>query len=139
MEQRLSLITLGVADLEKSKAFYEQGLGWTASPKSSENLVLFQIGGMVLALYAKEALAEDVGLPEGKGFGGMTLAYNTRTKEEVDQVLHQAKQAGAKVLKSAQDVFWGGYSGYFADLDGHPIEVAWNPFWSIDEAGEMCL
>ena len=95
---------------------------------------------MVLALWSRASLAEDAHLPpEGSGFGGITLAYNARSKADVDAVLAEAKAAGAKILKPAEDIFWGGYSGYFADPDGHPWEVAFNPFWSLDAEGRVSL
>ncbi len=139
MEQRLSVVTLGVADLERSRRFYEEGLGWKRGNTEKE-VVFFQIDGAVLALFSREHLAADAALPSaGSGFGGVTLAYCTRSREEVESVLAQAKAAGATILKPAQDVFWGGYSGYFADPDGHPWEVAWNPFWTIGKDGGVTL
>jgi uncharacterized protein len=141
MEQRLSLVTLGVADLERSRRFYEQGLGWRRGNTNAE-VVFFQIGGAVLALWSRAALAADARQPDaggGHGFGGIALAYNTRTREEVDQVLAEAKAAGATIPKPAEDAFWGGYSGYFADPDGHLWEVAWNPGWTLLEDGSVRL
>lgn len=144
MDQRLNLITLGVRDIGRSREFYENGLGWKVSPKSQENLVLFQIGGLVLALYPQELLAEDIGIPASATAAthqasppSFTLAYNARSKAEVDDLLAQAQQAGAHILKPAQDVFWGGYSGYFRSLDGHFFEIAWNPFWPLDDKGHV--
>ncbi len=139
MEQRLSLVTLGVADLERSRRFYEGGLGWRRGNAHAE-VVFFQIGGAVLALFGRAALAADARLPAaGSGFGGITLAYNTRTRAEVDRVLAEAEAAGGTILKPAQDAFWGGYSGYFADPDGHPWEVAWNPDWTLLDDGSVRL
>jgi catechol 2,3-dioxygenase-like lactoylglutathione lyase family enzyme len=139
MEQRLSLLTLGVADLERSRRFYEDGLGWRRGNAHPE-VVFFQLGGIVLALFARTALAADAGLEaEGSGFGGIVLAYNARSRAEVDAVLAEAEAAGARILKPAQDAFWGGYTGYFADPDGHPWEVAWNPQWTILEDGSVRL
>jgi uncharacterized protein len=139
MEQRLSLITLGVADLERSRRFYEDGLGWRRGNDHPE-VVFYQLGGMVLALWSRDALARDAHLPDaGSGFGGIALAYNARTREEVDAVLTEAAAAGANILKSAEDAFWGGYSGYFADPDGHAWEVAWNPDWTLAEDGSVRL
>jgi uncharacterized protein len=139
MEQRLSLVTLGVADLERSRRFYEDGLGWRRGNNHPE-VVFYQIGGAVLALFSREALAADARVPAaGSGFGGIALAYNARTREEVDAVLAEAEAAGAKILKPAEDAFWGGYSGYFADPDGHPWEVAWNPEWTITDDGSVRL
>lgn len=138
MEQRLSVVTLGVADLPRAIAFYE-ALGWTRGNRHPE-VAFFQLNGIVLALFSRAALAEDAGLPaEGSGFGGITLAYNARTREEVDAVLTEAGRAGAHILKPPADAFWGGYSGYFADPDGHPWEVAWNPEWEIAEDGDVRL
>ena len=140
MEQRLSIVTLGVADLDRSRAFYER-LGWRRSGKAFDGVAFFRAGGgVVLALYPRHALAEDAGVPaEGTGFGGITLAHNARSREEVDAVLAEAEAAGAGLLKPAQDVFWGGYSGYFADPDGHPWEVAWNPHFPLAEDGSLTL
>ena len=140
MEQRISLITLGVTDLTRSRQFYEQGLGWQASSRSNERITFFQVGGMVLALYSRTALAEDAHLAnDGIGFGGITLAYNVRRREEVDAVLAEAQTAGASLLKPAEETHWGGYSGYFADPDGYPWEVAWNPYWELHEDGSVQL
>ncbi len=111
MEQRLSVVTLGVADLERSRRFYEEGLSWRRDNDHDE-VVFFQIGGAVLALYPRHLLAEDAKLAnDGQGFDGITLAYCTWTREDVDAVLAQAATAGARILKPAQDTFWGGYSG----------------------------
>jgi uncharacterized protein len=139
MEQRLSVVTLGVADLERARRFYEGGLGWGRGNDHPE-IVFYQIGGSILALFSRRELAADAKLPaEGSGFGGVTLAYCARSREEVDAVLAEAAAAGATILKPAQDVFWGGYSGYFADPDGHPWEVAWNPEWTIAADGSVRL
>jgi catechol 2,3-dioxygenase-like lactoylglutathione lyase family enzyme len=139
MEQRISLITLGVADLEKSRRFYER-LGWRRSMPQTKDVVFFQAGGMALALYGRSDLAADAQISaEGRGFGGITLAYNTRSREEVDAVLAEAEAAGARVLKPAREAFWGGYSGYFADPDGFPWEVAWNSSFPLDADGNLHL
>ena len=139
MEPRISIVTLGVSDLARSRAFYER-LGFKASTVSNEHAAFFQAGGMALALYPRKALAEDAHLPDGGGgFGGITLAHNVRRKEDADALLAEAEAAGGRILKPAQDVFWGGYSGYFADPDGHPWEVAWNPFFPLDETGNLML
>jgi uncharacterized protein len=139
MEQRLSVVTLGVADLERSRRFYEEGLGWRRGNRHAE-VVFFQLPGMVLALFGRSDLAADAKLPAaGSGFGGITLAYCTRSREEVDAVLAEAAAAGATILKPAEDAFWGGYSGYFADPDGHPWEVAWNPEWTLADDGSVRL
>ena len=141
MEQRLSIVSLGVADLAASRRFYEQGLGWKVSSTSNESIVFLDLGGVVLGLYGRDALADDMKLPHGEpgGFGGFSLAHNARSKEDVDRVLEDAAKAGAKILKPAEEVFWGGYSGYFADPDGHPWEVAWNPFFPLSEDGRVEL
>jgi len=138
MEQRLSLVTLGVSDLEQSLRFYE-ALGWKRG-NANPSVVFFQLPGMILALWSRSALAEDAGLaPNERGFGGITLAYNARSKKDVDAVIAQAERAGARILKPAKETPWGGYAGYFADLDGHPWEVAWNPEWTITKKGEVKL
>ena len=140
MEQRISVITLGVGDLERARRFYEQGLGWTVSASGGGGIAFYQAGGMVLALYPRDALAEDAGL-EGaeRGFGGIALAHNVRTRDEVDALVARAEKAGAAVLRPPKETFWGGYSGYFADPDGHPWEVAWNPHWRMTEDGNVIL
>ena len=141
MDQRLSMISLGVRDLARARRFYE-ALGWTASAAGNENIVFFQLLGAVLGLYSREALAEDAQLPDTAppaAFGGIAIAYNARDKAEVDRVLKEAVAAGATLLKSAQEVFWGGYSGYFADPDGHPWEVAFNPHWTLQKDGSLRL
>ena len=138
MEQRLSLVTLGVADLERSRRFYE-AVGWRRHGAHAE-VVFFQAGGMVLALWSRENLAADARVSaEGSGFRGIALAYNARTREEVDAVLEEARAGGATISKPAEDAFWGGYSGYFADPDGHLWEVAWNPEWTMAEDGSIRL
>lgn len=139
MEPRLSLVTLGVTNLARSRAFYER-LGWRASSASSDAIVFFQAGGMALALYPRADLAKDARLAaEGSGFGGITLAYNTRTRDEVDRLLAEAAAAGAAILKPAEEASWGGYSGYFADPDSFPWEVAWNPGFLLAEDGSLHL
>lgn len=137
MEQRLSIITLGVADLERSREFYER-LGWRRGMKQAEGIVFFQAGGMALALYPREELAQDANVtPAGNGFQGITLAYNTRTRGEVDSVLSEAQAAGGRLVKPAKEAFWGGYSGYFADPDEFLWEVAWNPGFAIAPDGSL--
>jgi len=139
MEQRMSVVTLGVTDLERAQAFYEQGLGWTLGAAEG-SIRFFQLNGLVLALYPRDALAEDAQVAgDDAGFAGVTLAYCTRSEEEVDEILHRAESAGGVIRKPAQKVFWGGYSGYFSDPDGHLWEIAHNPFWSLDEAGNISL
>jgi catechol 2,3-dioxygenase-like lactoylglutathione lyase family enzyme len=138
MEQRLSLVTLGVADLGRSLRFYE-ALGWRRHGDQAE-VAFFQAGGIVIGLWSRESLAEDARVPAGgAGFGGIALAYNTRAKEDVDAVLAEAEAAGATITKPAEEAFWGGYTGYFADPDGHLWEVAWNPSWTIAENGSVKL
>jgi uncharacterized protein len=139
MQPRLSIVTLGVADLARARAFYEE-LGFRASSASQGDIVFFQAGAMVLALYPREALAEDaLQAPEGSGFRAVTLAHNVRNKEEVAAVLAEAEAAGGRIVKPAQDVFWGGHSGYFADPDGQLWEVAWNPFLELGPDGALRL
>ena len=137
MEQRVSIITLGVTDLKRSREFYER-LGWRRSLANVEEVIFFQAGGMALALYPRRELAKDANIPpEGHGFNGVTLAYNTRNRAEVDSVLAEAVGAGAKLVKPAQEAFWGGYSGYFSDPDEFLGEVAWNPSFAIAEDGSI--
>jgi catechol 2,3-dioxygenase-like lactoylglutathione lyase family enzyme len=139
MEPRISLITLGVTNIARARRFYE-ALGWTPSGAGNEHVVFFQLGGLALSLYGREALAADAQLPgPGSGFGGVTLAYNVRAREDVAKALGEAKAAGAAILKPAQDVFWGGHHGYFADPDGHVWEVAWNPHFTIQDDGSIAL
>lgn len=134
MEQRVSLLTLGVADMAVSAAFY-RAMGWQ-EVESPDGVIAFDLIGQTLGLYPREKLAEDLGLPEGSlGHGAMTLSYNVREKEDVATVLEAAKAAGGRVLKEAADVFWGGHHGYFADPDGHIWEVAYNPFSPLSEDG----
>ena len=141
MEPRVSLITLGVGDLARSRMFYETGMGWNVSPRSEGNILFFQLGGLVLALYPRHLLAEDANLPDDDRttFRGIALAHNVRSREEVDQVLHTAQQAGGTIIKPAAEVFWGGYSGYFADPDEHLWEVCHNPFWELADDGSLIL
>ncbi|MDN3558061.1 VOC family protein [Halomonas maura] len=128
MQPRISMITLGVADLARAVRFYEQGLGWPRL-ESPPEVAFFPLNGTWLGLYGREALAEDAGVAaEGGGFAGVALAHNVASEAEVDEVLALAVQAGARLVKPGQRVFWGGYSGYFADPDGHLWEVAHNPF-----------
>ena len=134
MEPRISIITLGVADLPRSIQFYRDGLGLPLrDDEDTESIAFFETSGTWLALYPREALADDVGIPsDGTGFSGVTLAHNVRTRSEVDDLLQVAVVAGATLVKPAEDVFWGGYSGYFTDPDGHLWEIAWNPFFQIE-------
>ena len=141
MEQRLSLVSLGVVDLAASRRFYEQGLGWKVSSASNDSIVFIDMGGVVLGLYGRDELADDAQLPHRApgAFGGFALAHNVRTQEDVDRVIAEAQAAGATILKAPEKVFWGGYSGYFADPDGHPWEVAWNPFFPLRDDGSIAL
>lgn len=137
MEQRVSIITLGVADLARSREFYER-LGWQRSMAKAEGIVFFQGGGMALALYPRHELARDANIrADGHGFTGFSLAYNARNREEVDSVIAEARAAGATIRKPAQEAFWGGYSGYFSAPDGFLWEVAWNPSFPIDKDGTI--
>lgn len=140
MNQYLHLITLGVKDLETSRKFYSNTLGWKLSTAGNEGIAFFQAGGVVLALYPRTALAEDaMTSPEGSGFSGITLAYNARSEAEVDEIIHDLKARGVKIVKEPQKVFWGGYSSYFVDPDGYHWEVAYNPFFPFDESGILKL
>ncbi|MGC2538941.1 MAG: VOC family protein [Candidatus Sulfotelmatobacter sp.] len=137
MEQRVSIITLGVADLKRSREFYER-LGWRRSMAKAEGVIFFQAGGMALALFPLHELAKDANVaPDGHGFNGISLAYNTRSRAEVDSVLKDAAAAGGRLVKPAQEAFWGGYSGYFSDPDAFLWEVAWNPSFPIAEDGSI--
>jgi catechol 2,3-dioxygenase-like lactoylglutathione lyase family enzyme len=138
VEQRVSVITLGVADLAAARAFYE-ALGWRSGAAPADDVVFFQAGGMIVALWGRDQLAEDTGVRDGGGWGGVTLAYNARSPQEVDAVLAEAEAAGATIHRSGAETFWGGYSGVFADPDGHAWEVAHNPHWTIREDGSVAL
>lgn len=137
MEQRVSLVTLGVTDLERSKRFYE-ALGWQAAP-GEEGVVFFQTGGFIVALWGRADLAEDSAVVDNGGWGGVTLAQNVRTTGEVDQVLATAEAAGATIGRPGAPTFWGGYSGIFIDPDGHPWEIAVNSGWTITDDGRTLL
>ena len=128
------MVTLGVSDMKRALDFYEKGLGWKRSSASLEDLVLFPLGGIVLALYPRHLLAEDALVEDIEtGFSGITLSYNALSETEVDEVLKRVEQLGATILRPAQKAFWGGYYGYFKDHDGHIVEVAYVPFWEFDE------
>lgn len=137
MDQRVSLITLGVADANRARSFYE-ALGWIGDSPDGE-VVFFQAGGSVVALWDRASLARDSGVVDGGGWGGITLAYNVQTPDEVDAVLDQAAAAGATIPRRGAPTFWGGYSGVFLDPDGHPWEVAHNPHWVLDDSGSVRL
>ena len=138
MEQRISLVTLGVADLARARAFYER-LGWRG--QEVEQTVFFQAGGLAVVLWGRDKLADDAGLADrgADGFGGMSLAQNVRSRAEVDVVLREAADAGATVTRPARDTFYGGYAGYFTDPDGHLWEVAWNPGFPLAGDGTLTV
>ena len=137
MEQRISLVTLGVTDLARSSAFYER-LGWKRAMKAADGVAFYQTGGMALALWPREELAKDSGIEiGGDGPGRVALAYNTRSRDEVDIILQKAVEAGAKITREAQEGFWGGYTAYFSDPDGFLWELAWNPGFAVAEDGSI--
>jgi catechol 2,3-dioxygenase-like lactoylglutathione lyase family enzyme len=139
MEPRLTLITLGVSNMKRARKFYE-ALGFKAARASEESVTFFPAGGVVLALWGRESLAEDAGVADSKpGFSGIALAHNARSEADVDKAMAEAVAAGAKLVKPAAKTFWGGYAGYFADPDGHLWEVAHNPYFKFDEAGRLAL
>ncbi len=139
MEQRLSIVTLGVADVAASRKFYEH-LGWKASFVGDEQIAFFQAGSIVFSLYSLEEMSKEIGLAGGSsGCSSVALAHNVRRKEDVDTVLAEAEQAGARLLKPAEEKFWGGYAGYFADPEGYAWEVAWNPEFELTEDGSLRL
>jgi uncharacterized protein len=138
MEQRLSLVTLGVADLERARRFYE-ALGWQTSADPGDPVVFFQAAGLIVGLWDRATLAEDSGVEDGGGFGGVTLAHNVRSPVEVDAVIEEARAAGARVVREPAATSWGGYSGVFVDPEGHPWEVAHNPHWRIADDGSTRL
>ena len=136
MEQRLTIIGLGVNNLKISSDFYEQKFGWNKMKSSNEHIVFFQLNGILLSLYPKEKLAEDAGVScEGSGFKAFTLGFNTRSKEEVDELIEKLEAKKVKIVKRPEDVFWGGYSSYIADPDENLWEIAFNPYLPIDEDG----
>ncbi len=142
MEQRLSMITLGVAELKPAVAFYENVIGWKAAPGPSE-IAFFDLGGLVFSLYPHDAMATDMNATGddrgGAAYQGFALAHNVRSKQEVDSIFSRLKENGATILKEPEEVFWGGYSGYFTDLDGHVWEVAYNPHWTIGKDGRVSM
>jgi catechol 2,3-dioxygenase-like lactoylglutathione lyase family enzyme len=138
VEQRLSLVTLGVSDLGRARRFYE-ALGWRSGAAPDDDVVFFRAGGTVLALWGRAELAEDSGVEDGGGWGGVTLAHNVRSPEEVDAVLADAERAGATITRAAGPAFWGGYTGVFTDPDGHAWEVAHNPHWTFAADGSVVL
>jgi len=138
VEQRVSLVTLGVRDLARSRAFYE-ALGWTTGAGPEDDIVFFQAGGLIVGLWGRDDLAADSGVEDGGGWGGITLAHNVRSPEEVDAVLAEADKAGAAIPRYGAETFWGGYSGVFLDPDGHPWEIAHNPGWTLAGDGSIRL
>lgn len=138
MEQRISLITLGVDDLARAREFYEGGLGWTPT-QTPDGVAFYQLPGIVLALFGRADLAEDCGQAIDGRFSGISIAINERDEAGVDAVMVAALAAGATVVKPAHRTYWGGYSGYFADPDGHVWEVAHNPFWTINDDGTVSI
>lgn len=139
MDQRISIVTLGTDDMPRAIAFWE-AMGWPRRARGFAAIAMFQLGGLALALYPFEKLADDCGMTDrGPGFGGFTLAQVVASKAEVDAVLARAVGLGATLQKPAHEAFWGGYSGYFLDPDGHPWEVAWNPFVTLDREGRLSL
>ena len=142
MEHRISIVTLGVESLQRAYEFYHRGLGFPTTRSPDEGIIFFQTAGTCLALYPVSELAEDVSayLPKERGrFPGITLAHNTRTKKEVDEILRLAERAGGRIEKQAQDTSWGGYSGYFSDPDGYLWEVAWGSTWRFHDDGSLVI
>jgi predicted lactoylglutathione lyase len=138
VEQRVSLVTLGVRDLARTRSFYE-ALGWKTGAEPGDDVVFFQTGCMVVALWGREQLAEDTRVHDTGGWGGVTLAYNTRSAAEVDDVMREAEAAGATISRPAAETSWGGYAGIFVDPEGHAWEVAHNPHWALGEDGSVRL
>ena len=138
MDQRVSVITLGVDDLAYARRFYE-ALGWHTEAGPGDDVVFFQAGGLIVSLWDRTKLADDSGVDDDGRFGGVTLAQNVASREEVDQAIIHAEAAGAAVTRPPADTFWGGYSGCFSDPDGHPWEIAYNPHWRLHEDGTVSL
>jgi catechol 2,3-dioxygenase-like lactoylglutathione lyase family enzyme len=138
MQQRVSVITLGVDDLERARSFYES-LGWRSSCPADSEVVFFQAGAMVFALWGRASNAQDSGVELGSGYGGVTLAYNVGSPAEVDETIEQARRAGAEISREPGETFWGGYSGVFLDPDGYPWEIAHNPGWTLGPDGAVKL
>jgi len=138
VDQRLTVVTLGVADLGRARRFYE-AIGWTTACPTDSDVVFFQSGGMVLALWNRNDVAKDCNVELGTGFGGVNLARNLGSPAEVDTALAEAQAAGATVSRAAGTTFWGGYSGVFLDPDGHPWEIAHNPHWTLSPDGSVFL
>jgi catechol 2,3-dioxygenase-like lactoylglutathione lyase family enzyme len=138
MEQRVSLITLGTDDLARSREFYE-ALGWRTNAAPDDDVVFFQAGGMIVALWGRAELAADSAVEDTPGYGGITLAHNVRSPAEVDAVIESARAAGATITREPAETFWGGYSGVFVDPAGHPWEIAHNPRWTVHDDGTVSL
>jgi uncharacterized glyoxalase superfamily protein PhnB len=138
MDQRVTVITLGVSDLVRARAFYE-ALGWRSNTPPEMEVAFFQAGGLVVSLWDRQKLAEDSGVELGEGYGAVTLAYNVGSPAAVDEVIGQARDAGATITREPGETFWGGYSGVFADPAGHPWEVAHNPRWTLGPDGSVTL
>ena len=138
MQQRVSLVTLGVSDLQRARTFYE-ALGWTTIAEPGDDVVFFQAGCMIVSLWSRSELAADSGVEDGGGWGGITLAHNVGSPEEVDRVVEEARAAGARIARKGAETFWGGYSGVFVDPDGHAWEVAHNPHWTLGADGSISL
>jgi len=138
MDQRLSLVTLGVRDLARARSFYE-AMGWRTGAAPDEDVVFFQVGGIIVALWDRAALAEDSTVEDSGGWGGVTLAYNVSSSGEVDAVIDEARNAGATIGREPAKTFWGGYSGVFVDPEGHPWEIAHNPHWTVGPDGSTRL
>lgn len=138
MEQRVSLVTLGVHDLGRARRFYE-ALGWTTGAAPADDVAFFQAGGMVVALWGREELAADSGVEDAGGWGGVTLAHNVRSPADVDAVVEEARATGAAITREPAETFWGGYSGAFTDPDGHAWEIAHNPSWTLADDGSVRL
>ena len=138
MDQRLSVVTLGVSDLKRARAFYE-ALGWKTGAEPDDDIVFFQAGRLVVSLWSRDSLAEDSAVADSGGWGGITLAHNVASPGEVDAVIAEAEAAGATIGRPGAETFWGGYSGVFVDPDGHPWEVAHNPHWTLVEDGSVRL
>jgi predicted lactoylglutathione lyase len=136
MEQRVTVITLGVRDLRRARAFYE-ALGWQSNAGPDDDVVFFQAGGMVVSLWGRDRLAEDSGVEDAGGWGGVTLAHNVGSPAEADAVVEAARAAGATIPRAPAETFWGGYSGVFVDPEGHPWEVAHNPHWTLGPDGTV--
>jgi hypothetical protein len=138
MDQRLSVVTLGVRDLARARAFYE-ALGWKTGAGPDDDVVFFQAGGLIVGLWSRESLAEDSAVEDTGGWGGITLAHNVASPEDVDTVIAEAEAAGATIGRPGAATVWGGYSGVFIDPDGHPWEVAHNPHWTLGKDGSVEL